>query len=497
MHKNHYTFLKDEDNSSYDTFNKLKKDVSETDEEYGWRVKQMPPVEVGLAFLNLSPKNISNENLLFSFSLKHRLPFLLEKPNVFYVSLKDVKNLPQNRNLLKYPLQVSLTVLEGTIMADTKTFFLLINDDDISCHSVYLKKLSFESNEEYRNRIHTIPLINIGNIKLQKELYNSELELFPGYLETHKWFEGDTEVDQEDFLKIDKVNARKLYMDGEDHPVYSQFKVMDNKINLDNTQIIFGNHPYVFCGRKDKKFNTTALLAIQGDAAAQYRLGEIYFHGELGKEKNVNDAVVWFQKSFLYGNAKSLLQLIQIFVQRLIPIDLLKSLEGFLEEVLKEGTSEDQYLFAKSFADEENYERAAIWFKKAALQGSQEAVSQLMILKKNNFIPQGENYALLFNSKDQETNKLVKDNRKFIATIQSIKFIDNKELKLEVTDLLGELNVNDKLVFYKNGSAVSKKNYVVKKFLKLNLPKEKAKMYIYINGSKFEIDTKSDQVRVE
>jgi hypothetical protein len=497
MNKNNNTFLIEEHNSFYDAFNKLEKDVSETDEEYVSRVKQMPPVEVGLAFMDISQKNISNENLLFSFSLEQSPPFVLEEPDVFYVSLKDVENLSQKENLLKYSLQVSLTVLEGTVMADTKTFALKISIHDISCHPVYLKKQFLESDQEYCNRIKNIPSINIGNLKLQKELYNSQLELFPGYLEMHKWSERATEIDQEAFLKIDKVNARKLYINSEDHPVFSQFKVVDNIVHLDNTKIIFGNHTYVFSGMEYKEFNTTAFLAIKGDAAAQYRLGEIYFHGELGNERNVIDAVSWFLKAYLQGNGKSLLQLIHILVQRLIPIGLLKHLEDFLEEALKEGTSEDKYLYAQSFVDEEDYERAAIWFKKAALQGSQEAGSQLLILEKGKLIPQGENNAILSSINDQETNKLDKDDRKFIASIQSIKFIDNKELKLEVTDFIGELNVKDKLVFYKNGSIVSKKNYVVNRIFKLNLPNRKPTMNIYINGSKFDINTKSDQVRVE
>jgi hypothetical protein len=82
----------------------------------------MPPVEAGHTLLNIYPQNISNENLLFSFSIEKSLPFVLEKLNVFYVSLKDGGNLFQKGNPLKYPLQVSLTVFEDTVMADTNTF---------------------------------------------------------------------------------------------------------------------------------------------------------------------------------------------------------------------------------------------------------------------------------------------------------------------------------------------------------------------------------------
>lgn len=495
MHKNNDTFFKnDEHHSSNDAFNRLKKEISETDEEYVWRIKQIAPLEVGIAFLNSPQKNSSNENLLFSYSLEQSLPFVLEKPNVFYVSLKDVVNLFQTGNLLKYPLLVSLTVFKGSVMADTKTFSLKIGNYFIPCSPVYLKKLFFESDEEFSNRITKIPMINIGDMKLQKELYNSDLELFPGFLETHKWLEGTAELDQDAFLKIDKVNARKLYRFDIDHPVFSQFKVMENKVYLNNTKIFFENQPYAFGDMEDKEFNTTALSAIQGDVAAQHRLGEIYFNGEMGKDRNVIQAISWFQKASLQGKANSLLQLINIFVQKLIPIDLLKHLEDFLEEVLKEGSSEEQYLFAKSFANEENYEKAAIWYRKAALQGCQEAVSQLLVLEKNMLISKGKNNDILFHTMDQETNKLVKDERKFMATIKSIKFLDHREIKLEVTDFIGELNINDKLIFYKNGNAVSQKNFLVKRILKLNKPGGKATMNIYIAGNKFEIDIKSDQV---
>lgn len=418
---------------------------------------------------------------------------------MFYVSLKDVEDLFifNQEILLKYPLQVSLTVLEGTVMADTQSFTIKMSNYDISCHPVYLNKLFFESGEEYCKRIDNTPLLNIGKVKLKKEQYNSELGLFQGYLETHKWSDGAVEFDYEAFLKIDKVNARRLYIYGEEHPVYSQFKVVDHKVQLDNTKIIFDSHTYLISNMEENEFNTTAKLAIQGDAAAQYRLGEIYFHGKLGKDMNLNSAISWFQKAYLQGNAKSLIQLIHIFIQRLLPIDLLKQLEDFLEEALQEEGSEVQYLFAKSFADEENDERAASWFRKAALQGNNEAVSQLLLLEKSKLIPQGKDDASWIDLKNQETIKLVKDDRKFIASIHSIKFIDPKEVRLEVTDLIGELNVNDKLVFYKNGNAISLKNYAVKRFLKLNLPNGKTTMKIFINGTKFDIDTKSDQVRVE
>lgn len=497
MVKNNYSLIKEEHHSSYDALKMLEKDRSETDEEFIRRVKQMPPVEVGIAFLDLSQKNSSNENLLFSFALEQSLPFVLEQPNVLYVPLKDVENLSQEDNLFIFPLRVSLTVLEGAVIADTKTFSLKISDYDISCHSVYLKKLFFESDEEFSRRITSIPLLNIGTVKLLKELYNSELGLFLGYLESYKWCEGAAEFDHEALLKIDRVNARKLYISSEDHPVYSQFKVVDTKIHLADTKIIFEEQPYSFSGAEEKEFNTTALSAIRGDASAQHRLGEIYFHGELGKESDLGYAVSWFQKAYLEGHANSLLQLIHIFVQRLIPIGLLNQLEDFLEVVLKEGNSEYQYLVAKSYADEENYDRAAIWFRKAAQQGSQEAVSQLLLLEKSKLIPQGENTAISLKFNDQETHKPIKDDRKFTASIQSIKFVENKEVKLEVTDFIGELNVHDKLVFYKNGSAISKKNFVVKRILKLKRPNGKAMMNVYICGSRFDIDAKSDQVRVE
>jgi tetratricopeptide (TPR) repeat protein len=474
----------------------LERDVFENDEEYELRIKQIPPIEVGLAFLDISTENVSNESLLFNFSLEQSLPFGLEEPNVFYVSLKDVESLFNQETVLKYPLQVSLTVMEGTVMADTKTFSLKIRNVEISCQPVYLKKLFSECDEVFRDRIDNIPLLPIGNVKLKKELYNSELELFPGVLETRGWSDGAVVFEQEAFLKIDKVHARKLYMYGVEHPVYSKFKVVDSKVQLDNTKVIFDNHTYVFSNMDDSEFNTTAKLAIKGDIAAQYRLGEIYFHGELGKDADLNRAVSWFQKAYLQGSAKSLLQLIQMLVQRLVPIGLLKHLEDFLEEALKEETSEAQYLFAKTFADEEDYDRAASWYKRAALQGSKEAVNELLLLEKSKLIPKGKDNSSWIDLKNQETVKLVKDERKFTASVLSIKF-DSAEVKLEVTDIIGELNVNDKLVFYKNGNAFGSKNYLVKRFLKLNLPNGKTTMKIFINGSKFEIDAKSDQVRVE
>ncbi|MCM3767245.1 hypothetical protein [Neobacillus niacini] len=64
--------------STYNTSNNIDKTVLESDEEFELRIKQIPPIEVGLAFLDFSHKNLSNENLLFSFSLKQSLPIVLE-----------------------------------------------------------------------------------------------------------------------------------------------------------------------------------------------------------------------------------------------------------------------------------------------------------------------------------------------------------------------------------------------------------------------------------
>ncbi len=119
---------------------------------------------------------------------------------------------------------------------------------------------------------------------------------------------------------------------------------------------------YSFYSKELEKF------AKEGDAQAQYEVGEDYFYGDRDLEPNASKAATWYYLATQQGHAQAKERLYSYYS---------KELEGLAEKGHMEAQVAigDHYLYAnrvkKSTSD------AAKWYNRAAFQGSDKAKTQL------------------------------------------------------------------------------------------------------------------------
>lgn len=109
--------------------------------------------------------------------------------------------------------------------------------------------------------------------------------------------------------------------------------------------------------------------AESGDAIAQYELGNAFASGLQAVGQNDNDALYWYEKSAMQGNADAQFAL-AIMYKKTNKGD--KSIEWY-EKAATQGHIQSQYVLAEIYYDgvsvEQDLKKSIYWYKKAADQG--------------------------------------------------------------------------------------------------------------------------------
>lgn len=115
-------------------------------------------------------------------------------------------------------------------------------------------------------------------------------------------------------------------------------------------------------------------LADQGNAEAQYYLGEIYFFGN-GVEKDSAEAIKWYERSANQGDANAQNQLGYLYRSgRDVEQNLDEAKKWFLKSA-DQGNSDAMFELGETYRFcEQNFPEAAKWYRKSAEQG--ESASQ-------------------------------------------------------------------------------------------------------------------------
>ena len=163
------------------------------------------------------------------------------------------------------------------------------------------------------------------------------------------------------------------------------------------------------------EFKIISAAAEKGNAVAQLKLGDFYFHGEnVGKsyikamewyekygfgakinDENLELAVKWYKKAAEKGYARAQYHLANYLENRKID-DKIKDQEErdaiaakYREEVFpwykkaaEGGYALAQYKLGRFYEQKNNKEEAAKWYKKAADQGNAHALARLIVLGK-------------------------------------------------------------------------------------------------------------------
>jgi uncharacterized protein len=130
-------------------------------------------------------------------------------------------------------------------------------------------------------------------------------------------------------------------------------------------------------------------LANDGDAAAQFRLGSLYYHGQGVPEDEVM-AVFWWKKSAAHGNPDAMFQLAGAYLfgtqAGKFVSDPDREAAIWYFQAASAGHAEAQYhlglLFLAGKGVIENRREAARWFRKAAERDHLEAKKALASIEK-------------------------------------------------------------------------------------------------------------------
>lgn len=130
-------------------------------------------------------------------------------------------------------------------------------------------------------------------------------------------------------------------------------------------------------------------LAGAGNPAAQFRLGELYYHGK-GIQEDEKLAVFWWKKAAAHGHAEAMFQLANAYLfgnqaAKFVP-DPDREAAIWYFQAASAGHLEAQYslglLFLAGKGVVESRREAARWFRKASKLGHPEAGKALQSLEK-------------------------------------------------------------------------------------------------------------------
>ena len=134
------------------------------------------------------------------------------------------------------------------------------------------------------------------------------------------------------------------------------------------------------------EFDEMKALADQGDADAQFYLGNVYLNGE-GLQENVVEAVKWYRKAADQGYVKAQFNLAQAyFIGKGVPKNGAEAVKWY-RKAAEQGDSNAQYNLALCYNNGEgvpkNVAESVKWYRKAADQGLAEAQYSLGLMYTN------------------------------------------------------------------------------------------------------------------
>ena len=134
--------------------------------------------------------------------------------------------------------------------------------------------------------------------------------------------------------------------------------------------------PIVFSDVSAGVFRFQIKLAEQGNAEAQYKVGEMYESGK-GPGKDLNAAREWYDKAAKQGHKKAQYRLLYIDISKNGLTDTSKNQFSTLRTEANTGNPDAQYFLGKMYASgvgvPKNLEDAQTWLKKATFNGVPEA----------------------------------------------------------------------------------------------------------------------------
>lgn len=142
--------------------------------------------------------------------------------------------------------------------------------------------------------------------------------------------------------------------------------------------------PIVFADASSSIFRFQFKLAEQGNAEAQYKVGEMYELGR-GVAQNMEKAREWYSKSAAQDHKKSTYRLLFMDIQASGMNAERKKMVNALEAEAKSGVGDAQYFLGRMYAAgvglPKSYSNAETWLSKATFNGIPEAETDLIAVQ--------------------------------------------------------------------------------------------------------------------
>jgi TPR repeat protein len=125
-------------------------------------------------------------------------------------------------------------------------------------------------------------------------------------------------------------------------------------------------------GAYGQSFEETKLLAEQGDANAQYNLGNMYIYGN-GVPENNTEAVKWYRLAAEQGQANAQYNLGNIYLNgNFVPENYVEALKWYrlaAEQGYANAQTDLGVMYENGDGVPENYVKAYVWYSVSAAQG--------------------------------------------------------------------------------------------------------------------------------
>ena len=443
----------------------LERDVFETQAEYEQRIADMDPVHIGYAILD-PRRNDGYTKVNFLMHHIDRNPHIkFAGISAFYTDASNVDAIIDDE------MVACLKVHEKQICCDYDRIYLRNGKELLPVHPIYWQNLPYETDDEFQKRIQTMPLMPFGiGIPLRSQ-YNIETKELPFQIRPFMYTKEILRllISREKniviqcnpskaksicnynkpcvlFIKLDQISCiSKLIIWRQDigiihtYDLYSLIKKAAISGDI-NAQYRLGNYYYeretvndhaiaIKWWRKASDQGSEQALkklkdvyqkkAEQGNANAQYELGNCYYYGK-GIPEDTTKAIGWWEKASNQGNEKALKKLVEWCQKKADRGDIIaqyelgnyyyygkginknqnkaiewwgkagdngnvhakKRLFDLYKKLAINGDADAQYKLALCYHYGDgvkiNYERAIEWYKKAIIQGNLEAETNLL-----------------------------------------------------------------------------------------------------------------------
>ena len=242
-------------------------------------------------------------------------------------------------------------------------------------------------------------------------------------------------------------------------------------------------------------------LANQGNNAAQFNLGLMYFKGD-GVKQNLSKAAKWYRLAAMQGNNKAQFKLANMYYRgEGVPINHKRAARWYLYSS-REGNIDAQFSLASMLEKGEgvspSYERALRWYKRAANQGHTNAQYRLGLLHEKSIQSnKGFNRALQWFLKSAKQGHVEAQYKVGEAYYRGVKYKKDKQKAFKWYSLAANKGLHKAQfqlgVWYENGDEADKDLDKAAKWYLLSakqnyIPAQKKIAWMYLNGIGIEED---------